>query len=97
MTIKYGLIWLPLSLLLSACATPAPQQLTPLPGERDRPRLCPLVACPLPGRPAPGHNEDMTAALDDTETALKACAVQVLDCIQRQGAAASVTGNEVSK
>jgi hypothetical protein len=39
----------------------------------------------------------MTAALDDTEAALKACAVQVLDCIQRQDAAASVTGNEVSK
>lgn len=95
MTIKFGLIWLPLSLLLSACATPVPQQSTPLLGDRDRPRICPLVACPLPGRPAPASNEDWTMALDSAEAALKGCAVQVLDCIQRQDAAASVTHNEV--
>jgi hypothetical protein len=94
MTIKYGLISLPLFLLLSACGTPVQPLPIPLLGEQDRPHLCPLVACPLPGRQALGHNEDMTAALDETEAALTVCAVQVLDCIQKQDAAASVTRNE---
>ncbi|WP_205883836.1 hypothetical protein, partial [Pseudomonas viridiflava] len=88
---------LPLCLLLSACATPEPPQPTLSLGERDRPKLCQLVPCLLPGRPAPSLNEDMTAALDDTEAALEACAVQTLDWINKQAAAASVTRNEVIK
>lgn len=48
---------------------------------------CGLVPCHLPGRPALVSNEDWTRALDDTEGALVRCAVQVLDCIEKQGAA----------
>lgn len=67
--------------LLAGC-TNAPKQPTPSSGEP--PRRCPLVACPLPGRAAPVSNDDFRQALDATEAALQACAVQVLDCINRQ-------------
>lgn len=46
------------------------------------------MACPLPGRPEPVANDDFRQALDATEDALQACAVQVLDCIKRQKGAA---------
>lgn len=75
-----------LCLLALAGCTSAPKQPTPSHGEP--PRLCPLVACPLPGRPEPVANDDFRKGLDATEDALQACAVQVLDCIERQKGAA---------
>ncbi|WP_218831627.1 Rz1-like lysis system protein LysC [Pseudomonas fragi] len=78
------LIWLSLSLLLSACGTPAPKPPTQL---LTGPALsCSLVPCRLPGRPPLVANEDWPLALDETEDALTRCATQVLDCIQKQGA-----------
>jgi hypothetical protein len=49
---------LALCLLLSACGTPAPKQLTLAPIETPQ-AVCPeLVLCRLPGRPALLVNED---------------------------------------
>ena len=93
--LKLALICLASFLLLSGCGTPGPAQQTSLLGARDQPRLCPLVACPLPGRLAPSVNEDLTTAIDDTEAALLSCAAQVLDCIQKQDAAAGVSSGVV--
>ncbi|WP_425328059.1 hypothetical protein [Pseudomonas nitroreducens] len=49
-------------------------------------QFCPLVACPLPARPAVLANDQWRESLDVTEAALLSCANQVLDCIQTQGA-----------
>ncbi|MFG4184081.1 Rz1-like lysis system protein LysC [Pseudomonas aeruginosa] len=43
-----------------------------------------MTPCRLPGRPPLANGEDATAAIDAVEAALTACAVQVLDCIERQ-------------
>ncbi|MCY1298014.1 hypothetical protein D9M70_474780 [compost metagenome] len=73
-----------LCLLLSAGCTPAPKPQTPPPTTVRQD--CPLTPCRLPGRPAPTANDDWGRALDAVETELKSCAVQVLDCMQRQAA-----------
>lgn len=46
--------------------------------------MCPLVACLLPARPVVADNAELLRGLDETEDALEACAVQVLECIQIQ-------------
>ena len=71
-----------LCLLLSAACTSAPKPPTPLVIE-SRP-ACPLVPCRLPARQAPAENESWPQAVDALEDALLACAVQVIDCIERQ-------------
>jgi hypothetical protein len=77
---------LALCLLLSACGTPAPKQLTLAHIETPQ-AVCPeLVLCRLPGRPALVVNEDWDRALTQTEAALLQCAAQVDDCMQRQKA-----------
>ncbi|HHW2505655.1 Rz1-like lysis system protein LysC [Pseudomonas aeruginosa] len=68
-------------LALAGC-TPAPKPLTPAPTAQQA--KCPLTPCRLPGRPPLANGEDATAAIDAVEAALTACAVQVLDCIERQ-------------
>lgn len=70
-------------LLLGGC-TSAPKQ--PIPPPTTARQFCPLVACPLPARPAVLVNDQWRQALDDTEAALLSCANQVLECIQRQDA-----------
>ena len=52
---------------------------------------CAETPCILPGRPAPVSNDDWTVALDETEAALKVCAVKLLKCLgrQREGVAPS--------
>lgn len=94
---KFERIYLVLCLVLSGCATQGQPQPIPSLGELERPKVCELTPCPLPGRDTPVINEQLTAALDDAEDALLSCAVQVRDCIQKQDAAASVTRNEVEK
>ncbi|HFI1985380.1 Rz1-like lysis system protein LysC [Pseudomonas aeruginosa] len=75
------------SLLALAGCTPAPKPLTPAPTAQQAKcplTPCPLTPCRLPGRPPLANGEDATAAIDAVEAALTACAVQVLDCIERQ-------------
>ena len=84
MTKRPAIGWLCLCLLLSACATPG-QQLTTPPAGVTLP-TCPLVACLLPARPVVASNGELLTALDETEDALEACAVQVRECIQIQAA-----------
>lgn len=81
----WGYICAASCLLLLGCATSAPKQPTPPPGAPVL--VCELVPCALPARPPLQVNEDFAAALDDTEAALLSCAVQVLDCMQKQTAA----------
>ena len=73
-----------LCLLALAGCTNAPQQSTPAPTVARQ--FCPLVACPLPARPAVLANDQWRESLDVTEAALLSCANQVLDCIQTQDA-----------
>ncbi|MGU2451371.1 Rz1-like lysis system protein LysC [Pseudomonas aeruginosa] len=70
------------SLLVLAGCTPAPKP--PILPPMVQPVQCPLTPCRLPGRAAPSLGEDMAAALDQVEAALRSCAVQVLGCIERQ-------------
>lgn len=42
------------------------------------------MACLLPARPVVANNGELLQALDETEDALEACAVQVRECIQIQ-------------
>lgn len=74
-----------LFLLLSGCGTNAPKQPTPSPTVKAV--ACELVPCRLSARPALVTNEDALAAIDAAEADLLSCAVQVLDCIQKQEAA----------
>lgn len=80
-----------LFLLLSACATPDRQASTPLPGVPPLPQVCSLVPCQLPARPVAVLTEDIDSAVTVTEDALLSCAVQVLDCINKQEAVANAT------
>ena len=81
-----ALTCLALCLLLSACGTPAPKQLTLAPTEKPQ-AVCPeLTHCRLPGRPALLVNEDWDRALNQTEGALLQCAAQIDDCIRKQQA-----------
>lgn len=73
-----------LCLLVSGGCTCALQQPTPVPTVARQ--YCPLVACPLPARPAVLANDQWRESLDVTEAALLSCANQVLDCIQTQDA-----------
>lgn len=73
-----------LFLLALAGCTNAPQQ--PIPAPTVARQFCPLVACPLPARPAVLANDQWRESLDVTEAALLSCANQVLDCIQTQDA-----------
>lgn len=70
-------------LALAGCMSD-PQQPTPEPTATRQ--YCPLVACPLPARPAVLANDQWRESLDVTEAALLSCANQVLDCIQTQEA-----------
>lgn len=76
-----------LCLLLSACGTPAPKQLTLPPTERVVPACPELTLCRLPGRSAPRTNEEFDAALVQTEAALLQCAAKVDGCVRKQEAA----------
>ncbi|WP_434085324.1 Rz1-like lysis system protein LysC [Pseudomonas aeruginosa] len=77
---------------MSGCGTNAPKQPTPSP--TVKPVACELVPCRLSARPALVTNEDALAAIDAAERDLLACAVQVLDCIQKQEASARATESE---
>ena len=52
------------------------------------------MPCRLSARPALVTNEDAMKAIDAAERDLLACAVQVLDCIQKQEASARATESE---
>lgn len=73
-----------LYLLASGGCTSAPEQPIQVPTVARQ--YCPLVACPLPARPAVLTNDQWRESLDVTEAALISCANQVLGCIQVQDA-----------
>ncbi|MFV3292376.1 MULTISPECIES: Rz1-like lysis system protein LysC [Pseudomonas] len=78
-----------------AGCTSAPKQ--PTPGPTEALQSCNLVPCRLPGRPAPGQNEDWPKAVDELEVELKACAAQVLGCIAKQNREVPLPGHLLLK
>lgn len=70
-------------LSLAGCTRDREPQTPPVTEPRH---YCPLTPCELPERPALVTNDDWRRAVDELEAALLACAVQVMECRERQEA-----------
>ena len=89
---KPAIGWLALCLLLSVGCTPGLKPPTPV--HIDQRPACPLTPCRLPGRPPVIGNDQWPAAVDELEAELKACAIQVIECITLQQVTAPAVSAE---